>query len=148
MIEGMRRLACALVLIPAALVGAERHFDLLATFEPGAAGEEGAVEVTFRALDPDLRLNEEPAPRLRLELDETVLVDRQDPPPRSIPAYDPLTAQYLDLSEPVRFPVAVAPTAPSGVQAVKAKVVYFYCSVREAWCRRGIAPIDFVVTVP
>jgi hypothetical protein len=146
----MRRLLLALVVVPAVLTaGSNPHFDLLATFEaPRAPGEDGTVLVSFRALDPDLRLNETPAPRLRLELTETVLLDRQAPALRSAPAYDPLTAKYLDLAEPVRFPVAIAPTAPAGEQTVEAKVVFFYCSVRDSWCRRGTVTVDISVAVP
>jgi hypothetical protein len=118
----MRRFILSLFVLPAVLTaGPNRHFDLLASFEaPRASGGDGAVVVTFRSLDPDLRLNETPAPRLQLELTETVLLDRQAAAPRSAPAYDPLTAKYLDLAEPVRFPVAIAPTAAAGVQRVDA----------------------------
>lgn len=146
----MRRLLLSLIVLPAVLTaGSNPHFDLLATFEaPQAPGKDGAVLVAFRTLDPDLRLNETPAPRLRLELTEIILLDRQAPAPRSVPAYDPLTAKYLDLAESVRFPVAIAPTAPAGEQTVEAKIVFFYCSVREAWCRRGTTTVDISVTVP
>jgi hypothetical protein len=146
----MIRLLLALLLVPVALAaGPHSHFDLLASFEPAATtGEDDAVAVSFRALDPDVRLNETPAPRLKLDLTQDVLTDRQAPAPRRIPTYDPLTAKYLDLSEPVRFPVAVSPTAPAGPQRVQAQVVFFYCSVREAWCRRGTADVEVEVTVP
>jgi hypothetical protein len=146
----MRHLALLLVMaLPAAVAAAPQNFDLLASFEPPEKpGEDSAVAVRFRTLDPDLRLNETPAPRLKLDLTEPVLLDRQPPAPRRIPDYDPLTAKYIDLAEPVRFPVAIAPTAPGGVQRVEADVVYFYCSIREAWCRRGTARIDFPVAVP
>jgi hypothetical protein len=30
---------------------------------------------------------------------------------------------------------------------VKASVVYFYCSTREAWCRRGTVEVQIPVTV-
>lgn len=146
----MRSLLLSLLFLPTALwAGPQRHFDLLAAFEPPEGDQEqGAVSVMFRPLDPDLRLNEIPAPRLNLDLTQTVLVDRQRPVPRRVPAYDPLTAKYLDLDQPVRFPVAVSPLAPSGAHEVEAEVVYFYCSVREAWCRRGTADIEVTVTVP
>jgi hypothetical protein len=146
----MRRLILLLVLtLPSAAAAGPQNFDLLASFEPpGDPGEDAAVAVTFRTLDPDLRLNETPAPRLKLDLTEPVLLDRQPPAPRRVPDYDPLTAKYIDLAEPVRFPVAIAPTAPGGIQRVEAEVVYFYCSIREAWCRRGTARIDFTVAVP
>jgi len=146
----MVRLLLSLLIAPAALAaGPQKHFDLLASFEPPqTAGADGAVAVTFRTLDPDVRLNEAPAPRLKLDLTQDVLADRQALPPRRVPAYDPLTAKYLDLAVPVRFPVAISPTAPSGAQRVEAQVVFFYCSVREAWCRRGAADIEVEVTVP
>jgi hypothetical protein len=146
----MVRLLPSLLVVAAALAaGPERHFDLLASFEaPERAGGEGAVAVTFRALDPDVRLNEAPPPRLQLDLTQDILTDRQDPPPRRIPTYDPLTASYLDLGKPVRFPVGISPTAPSGAQAVEAQVVFFYCSVREAWCRRGAVDVVIDVAVP
>jgi hypothetical protein len=146
----MKRLVLALLVLPAVLsAGPRRDFDLLASWEPPAtAGGDGAVAVTFRALDPDVRVNETPGPRLNLDLMDAVLVDKQAPAPRRVPDYDPLTAKYLDLDQPVRFPAALSPTAPSGSQTVKAEVVYFYCSVREAWCRRGTADVEIQVPVP
>ena len=53
----------------------------------------------------------------------------------------------MDLSRPVLFPVAIAPAAPRGEQLVKASVVFFYCSQREAWCRRGTADVEIPVNV-
>jgi hypothetical protein len=146
----MRRALLLVLVLPAALAaGTSRHFDLLATFEPPEKpGEDGAVLVTFRALDPHLRLNETPPPRLELDFLETVLVDRQPPAPRRVPEFDPLTAKYVDLTKPVRFEVAIAPSAPRGLQTVEAEVVYFYCSVRAAWCRRAVAEVEFTVSVP
>ena len=144
----MKRLLLLLLVLPAGLTAGPRHFDLLASWEPPAvAGEDGAVAVSFRALDPDVKLNEAPAPRLKLDLMDAVLVDRQPPAPRRVPVYDPLTAKYLDLAEPVRFPVALSPTAPRGSQTVQAEIVYFYCSVREAWCRRGTTDVEITVVV-
>jgi len=131
-----------------ALAPSTRHFDVIATFEPAKkAGGEGAVAVTFRALDPDVKVNETPAPRLKLELTQTVLEDRQPQAPTQVPDFDPLTARYLDTSKPVRFPAAISGSAPSGQHEVKASVVYFYCSTREAWCRRGSVDVLIPVTV-
>jgi hypothetical protein len=133
-----------------ALAGAApaRHFDVTAAFTPAKKpAASGAVAVTFHPLDPDLRVNETPAPRLRLDLAQTVLVDRQVPAASQVPDYDPLTARYLDTAKPVLFPVAIAPTAPRGAQEVKASVVFFYCSTREAWCRRGTVDVLVPVTV-
>jgi hypothetical protein len=137
-----------LLALLALLAASARHFDVLAEFEPAAKpGAEAAVAVRFRALDPDVKVNETPAPRLKLDLAQTVLEDRQPPAATSVPDYDPLTARYLDVSKPVRFKVAVAKSAPRGAHEVKASVVYFYCSTREAWCRRGSVDVLIPVTV-
>jgi hypothetical protein len=148
--SGMMRHGLVVVLLAQSLglSAAARHFDVMATFEPASkAGAEAAVAVTFRALDPDVKVNETPAPRLKLDLAQTVLEDRQPPPPAQVPDFDPLTARYLDTAEPVRFKVAISGSARSGQHEVKANVVYFYCSTREAWCRRGSADVLIPVTV-
>ncbi len=130
------------------LSAAVRHFDVMAAFEPAKnAGGEAAIAVTFRALDPDVKVNETPAPRLKLDLTQAVLEDRQPKAPAAVPDFDPLTARYLDIGKPVRFPVAVLKTVPAGPHEVKASVVYFYCSTREAWCRRGSVDVLIPVTV-
>jgi hypothetical protein len=145
----MIRRTLLVMLVPAAALAAPaRHFDVTAAFTPAKKDTaNAAVAVTFRALDPDVKINETPAPRLRLDLAQTVLVDRQAPASSQVPDYDPLTARYLDTAKPVLFPVAIAPTAPRGAQEVKASVVYFYCSTREAWCRRGTADLLIPVDV-
>jgi len=139
----MIRKALLLALLPAAAQAVPaRHFDVTATFAPAKkAGGSAAVVVTFRPLDPDVRVNETPAPRLKLDLTQTVLVDKQAPASGGVPDYDPATSKYLDTAQPVSFPVGIAPTAPRGAHEVKASVVYFYCSTREAWCRRGTADV-------
>jgi hypothetical protein len=140
----------AFVLLPAATLAlSARHFDVTAAFTPAKkAGASAVVAVTFRALDPDVKVNETPAPRLKLDLTQTVLVDKQAPVSSQVPDYDPLTARYVDIAKPVLFPVAIAPFAPKGDQEVKASVVYFYCSTREAWCRRGTVDVLIPVAVP
>jgi hypothetical protein len=152
----MRRVPVLLALLPTVLLAdGPRHFSVVASFVPAKkAGGVASVAARFRALDPDLRLNESPAPRLKLDLEQTVLVDRQSSANgRSASGgavaadYDPLTARYHDLATPVLFPVAVAATAARGEQMVKASVVFFYCSQREAWCRRGVSEIEIPVVV-
>ena len=138
-----------MALVPAATLAAPAgHFEVTAAFNPPrAASGDGAVAVTFLAVDPDLKVNENPAPRLKLDLAQTVLVDRQPPAANQVPDYDPLTARYLDPAKPVLFAVAIAPAAPKGTHEVRGSVVFFYCSTREAWCRRGSADISIPVTV-
>jgi hypothetical protein len=148
--HGVMGFLCASVLAVAA-ASPPRHFDVAAAFvAPKVPGGVGAVSVLFSPTDPDVHVNQEPAPRLKLEAGQVVLVDRQAP--TSAPAreadFDPEKARYLDLAKPVRFPVAISPKAPKGEQELAAKVVYFYCSKREGWCRRGTAPVEFTVEVP
>jgi hypothetical protein len=42
-------------------------------------------------------------------------------------------------------PVAWAGKPPASRETLKADVVYFYCSKREGWCRKGTAPVEFSV---
>ena len=146
----MLRHGLFMVLLAQALGAASsaRHFDVVAVYEPAKKkGGDGAIAVTFRALDPDVNINETPAPRLKLDLAQTVLVDRQTKAPPSVPDFDPATVHYLDISRPVRFPAALSGSAARGQHDVKANVVYFYCSTREAWCRRGSVDVLVPVTV-
>ncbi|MBI3932670.1 MAG: hypothetical protein HY317_04585 [Acidobacteria bacterium] len=138
----------SLLLLAPAVLAAPQHFSLFATFLAPTKTAPGAIAVSFAALDPDVRLNEEPAPRLKLDAAQRVLLDKQPPAPTRVAAFDPETAQYLDTKLPVTFPVALAPGAPKGDHTVKATVTYFYCSKREGWCRKGSADVDVPVTVP
>jgi hypothetical protein len=140
--------AFLVALIPAAFSQAGPHFNVSAAYVAPAKGADGAVAVTFAALDPDVRVNEEPGPRLKLDPTQTVLVDKQKPAPSKGEAFDPEKAKYLDLSAPVLFAVGLSPDAPKGSQTVKATVTYFYCSKREGWCRKGTAPVDLSLDVP
>ena len=150
----MRRsaLAAALAILGAvAAVAAPggTHFTVTAAYvPPSRPAATGAVSVTFAPRDPDVQLNEEPAPRLKLDPAQTVLVDKQAPPPAKLAAFDPATARYLDTRLPVSFAVAVAPKAAKGTHPVKATVTYFYCSKREGWCRKGTADVEVAVTIP
>jgi hypothetical protein len=146
----MMILAWVAGLAVAASGAAPKHFDVAASFTaPARAGEAGTVNVLFSPTDPDVRINEEPAPRLKLAPAQGVLVDRQKPAPRSSGSeVDPEKSRYLDLKKPYRFPVAILSEAPKGPQEVGATVVYFYCSKREGWCRRGNAEIKLTVDVP
>jgi hypothetical protein len=126
-----------------------RHFEVAAAFAPPSKiGGDAAVSVLFSPTDPDVRINEEPAPRLKLEPGQSVLVDRQRPSKARSNESDLDKTRYLDLAKPLRFPVALAAEAPKGPQELKANVVYFYCSKREGWCRRGNAEVRFTVDVP
>ena len=118
-----------------------------ASFVPASKpGASPSVAVTLTPRDPDVRVNEEPGPRLKLDAEAAVLADKQ-PAPGKPPVYDPETAKYLDPAVPVHLAVAIKPTAPKGKQTVTAKVVYYFCSKREGWCRKGTDDVDFVVDV-
>jgi hypothetical protein len=123
------------------------YVTVSATFvAPSKPGGNAHVAVTLSPRDPDVRVNEEPGPRLKLAAGEAVLVDKQAPPARPA-AYDPQTAKYLDPALPVHLPVATRADAPRGKHAVSAKVVYYYCSKRDGWCRKGTDDVEFPVEV-
>jgi len=139
-----------LAAVAAAPVAAEapKHFEVEATLERAAAPGGGpVVAVRFSALDPDVNVNEIPAPRLELDERQTLLSSRAVKTKAATPPMSADEPRYLDLSEPVRFPVAVSPDAPTGIHGVSADVVYFYCSKRQGWCRRGTAPVTIPIVV-
>ena len=144
----MRSLAAAVLLLaPAAAMAAGEHFTVSAAYVPPAKPKAAAtVAVTFIPADPDVKINQEPAPRLKLDPEQAVLVDRQPPPARRGESGG--EPKYLDSSLPVSFPVALNPNAPKGEQPVKGNVTYFYCSKREGWCRKGTSEVAFIVNVP
>jgi len=132
----------------AAALAASEHFTLSADYVPPAKPRAAAaVAVTFIPADPDVKINQEPAPRLKLDPEQTVLVDRQ---PAVAPRKGESGAEpkYLDTSLPVAFPVALSPKAQKGEQPVKGTVTYYYCSKREGWCRKGTSEVVFTVAVP
>lgn len=123
------------------------HVSLEASFAPAARGSaSAAVVVRFLPLSEGVRVNQEPAPRLRLET-TGILLDRQPPPPRVAPV-DPDFARYFEPSDAARFPVAIDPAAPRGQHVVRATVTYSYCSKTQGWCRRGSEPVEVLVRVP
>ena len=131
-----------------ALLGAASgsYVSVTAEFVPAnKPGGDAYVAVTFAPRDKDIVVNEEPAPRLKLAADESVLVDKQKPAGRAV--YDPENPKYLDLAVPVHLAVALKPAAPKGRHDVKAKLTYFYCSKREGWCRKGTEDLEFPVQV-
>lgn len=138
----------AATLLPAlAWAGASQpHFTVEAHFIPAKKpAAESAIAVSFKALNPDVRINEEPAPRLKLDPQQRVLDYKAPAGPMAPPNFDPAFAKYLDLGKPVSFPVSRAAQAAPGPQPVKGNVVFFYCSKKEGWCKKGSS--DFEVTV-
>ena len=142
-----RAFTATLFLGAVAALAAPDHFTLSAAYVPPAkAKATGTVAVTFVPADPDVKVNQEPAPRLKLDPEQFVLVDRQGPPARRGESGG--EPKYLDPSLPVAFPVSLNPKAPKGEQPVKGTVTYFYCSKREGWCRKGTGDVTFTVAVP
>jgi hypothetical protein len=145
-------LLAGLLVAGALFEGAPRptHFDVTATFNSSRRNAPAEVAVQFVARDPDVKINEVPAPRLKLEAGPASVV----PPVRPVaaaakgaPAGEG-SGHYLDLTLPVTFPVTLAPGTPRGTHDAKGAVTYFYCSKREGWCRKGTADIVVPVTVP
>ena len=125
------------------------HFDVRATFSAPRRGGPAEVAVQFVAKDPDVKINEIPAPRLKLSSGPATVVPA--PAKASAAAKDggagSEPGRYLDLTLPVTFPVTVDPSA-RGNHDVKGTVTYFYCSKREGWCRKGTAEVAFPLAVP
>ena len=114
---------------------------------PEKKGVSPAVVVSLQPLEPDIRVNENPAPRLKLDAAQKVLV--YEPPDKASGTFpDPANPRYLDPEVPVRFEVGLAKGAPQGAHLVKATVTYFYCSKRQGWCRKGTEDVELAVTVP
>jgi hypothetical protein len=114
---------------------------------PGQPGASGAILVRFVPRSPEIRVNEEPPPRLRLE-GGGVLLDRQPPARAGATIVEPDLARYLDPAVPVRFAVAPDPRASGGTHVVRASVSYAYCSKTQGWCKRATQPIEVEVKLP
>ena len=125
------------------------HFEVTATFTPALPNASGEVAIQFVAKDPDVKINEVPAPRLKLLAGPATVAAPVRPaaPAKGGPAAAG-PGHYLDLTLPVTFPVTLAPGTPRGSHDAKGTVTYFYCSKREGWCRRGMAEVAFPITVP
>jgi hypothetical protein len=127
------------------------YVKVTASYLPPARGAEPAIAVTFSPVDANIRVNEDPAPRLKLDPAQEVLADK---PPAAgarrpaAPAPGPGQYQYLDTALPVTFPVKMGARAARGDHTVKATVTYFYCSKSEGWCRKGTADVDVPVRIP
>jgi hypothetical protein len=119
--------------------GTSPHFDISAQYRPGKAASTGEVAVTFTPKDPDVKINAAPAPKLKLDETQKVLVEKTAPRKPDTPA-----EKYLDLTFPVVFPVAVASPVKGG-ETVKGALTYYYCSHREGWCRKGTADVEIPV---
>jgi hypothetical protein len=123
------------------------HFEVGAAYEaPAKKGAPSHLVFEFKRKDPDVNVNEEPAPRLKFGPGSPLVAP--SPPKSSGVIPDPADARYLDLSKPVRIPVTLAPSAAKGLATAKTTLSYFYCSKRENWCRKGTAEFDLPVVLP
>jgi hypothetical protein len=106
------------------------------------------VAVTFSPRDPDVHVNEEPGPRLKLDDAQDVL--REQKPARIGPLEAPKPGEfkYLDTAVPVVFPVGLGAGARKGTHAVRGAVTFFYCSKRDGWCRKGQSDVEVPVSIP
>jgi len=128
--------------------GTPEHVKVTASYLAPASGTEAAVVVQLTPVDPHVRVNEDPAPRLKLDAAQQVLEEKAVPRRAPAPAPAPGEARYLDPILPVSFPVKVNARAARGEHTVKATVTYFYCSKSEGWCRKGSEDVDVPVRIP
>ena len=122
------------------------YVKVSASYLPPAKGADPAIAVTFSPVDANIRVNEDPAPRLKLDAAQEVLAEKPAARRSAPPAAGP--GKYLDPALPVTFPVALGARAARGEHTVKATVTYFYCSKSEGWCRKGTADVDVPVRIP
>ena len=135
------------LLLALALLGAPPpRVDVSATFLPAEKGRPAAIALTLEPQDPQVRVNESPAPRVKLAASQNVLVDKQAPA-KPMGADPSAQTRYLDPMLPFLVPVAVAPGTPAGNHPVAATVTYYYCSKTEGWCRKGTADVSLDVRV-
>jgi hypothetical protein len=127
------------------------HFDVTAAFTPARRNAAGEIAVQFVARDPDVKINEVPAPRLKMQSGPaTVVVPARPPVVKDVArdVADDAAGHYLDLTLPVTFPVTLDPATPRGSHDAKGTVTYFYCSKREGWCRKGTAEVAVPISIP
>jgi hypothetical protein len=136
----------ALPLLDAPVLDAPVYVKVSASYlAPPSAGADAAVAVQLTPVDPHIRVNEDPAPRLKLDTAQQVLEEKAAARRK---AAAPGEIRYLDPTLPVTFPVKVNARAARGEHTVKATVTYFYCSKSEGWCRKGSADVDVPVRIP
>jgi hypothetical protein len=123
-------------------VAVEAHYEA-----PAKPGAPATIVARLFPRSADLRVNELPAPRLRLE-PQSVLIDRQPEASTHVPVVDPEFARYLDTAEPLRFAVASDARVPRGTYTVPASLTFAYCSRKQGWCRKGVERIELQVTIP
>jgi hypothetical protein len=134
----------ALLLFALLAAPPSQFFTLETSYEPPKGGREAAVVVAFRSADPEVHVNADPAPRLKLEAGQKVLVDRQPPAEKPKPVTDPAFSRYLEDGR-ARFAVAPVAGLAKGPHLVNAAVSYYYCSKREGWCRKGTQDVEISV---
>jgi hypothetical protein len=135
-----------LLLVLASTAVPNPHVKVSATYVAPVKGAEASIAVQLTPVDSQVRVNEDPAPRLKLEAGQQVLQDK--PVTRKPARPDPGTTRYLDPDVPVVFPVTVGAGAGRGAHTVRGTVTYFYCSKAEGWCRKGTAEIAVPVHIP
>src|SRR5688500_10327033 len=110
-----------MTLLPGLLIATGRfqgapqsHFGLPAPFAPARRDAPAEVAVQFRANDPGVKINEFPAPKLKLtSAPATVIPPATKAAAKSAPAPSE-PGQYLDLTLPVTFPVTLEASAARG----------------------------------
>jgi len=140
-------LAALSAVMLAAAAGAPSLVAVTATYLPPVKGSEATVAVQFAPTDPNIRVNEDPAPRLKLGPEQQVLAEKAPPAGKKTRPADG-EARYLDAAVPLAFPVLLKPGVAAGSHEVKASVTYFYCSKSEGWCRKGTSDVSLDVHVP
>lgn len=103
-------------------------------------GEEGLIEATFSPAD-DIHINADPAVTIAFPTTSDFTFEEE-----TSQTVDTETG-YLSVRTPVTASFTTSCKAQPGTYALTGKVVYYYCSESENWCRRQVQPITLTITV-
>jgi hypothetical protein len=83
-------------------------------------------------LDPEEGIHISADPPPTIVLDSSVVVRLAGRPTLST-----ASSGYVNTEAPIKFGIVVDTDAHEGVQRLKGMCLYYYCSDREQWCKRG-----------
>lgn len=104
-----------------------------------ATAKPGGIKFFFVPAD-GIHVNTQPVFELKLDTDAPLEVAGE-------PRYAKNGKEYLDITQPIEFPVKVKNGTKPGAYRLKGTLYYFYCSDKEGWCNRFSQPVEFTVTV-
>jgi hypothetical protein len=140
------RTLIGIVALAPTLAAAEQPapFEARASFVPASSSTApAAIRLVLRSKDDDLRVSGRPWPGLRLSAAQRSLT-LVGPAPEATGEATP-GPRYVDLDQPLRFPVKLNTAAPPAPHAVEATLSFVYCSTSKGWCRKATQRVEIPV---